>query len=172
MADLVAEDVRKARAEGRLVLVAFHWGGQGAGTPAPEDRLLARAVIGAGAAAVFGGGPGLVQGLEFCGDGVILYGLGPFVRQEDDPARKLGVVARLTLAGGRVQTVELVPVQNEGARPTLLTGAGRAAALRLLHERTMRLAAEPLYPSAGKASPAWYSGGRGGPDREERPDGD
>ncbi|MGE5552889.1 MAG: CapA family protein [Betaproteobacteria bacterium] len=135
----VVEDVRQARQAAEVVLVGLHWGDDRAELPRREDRLLAQAAIDAGAAAVFGSGPGLVQGMELYGEGIILYGLGSLVRQEDDQARNLGIVAILTLRGGRVQGVELIPVRNEAAQPVILQGAERAAALRLLHERTQRM---------------------------------
>ncbi|MDI6871468.1 MAG: CapA family protein [Bacillota bacterium] len=162
----VAEDVRRARREAEVVLVGVHWGEEGAEAPRSEDRLLARAAIDAGAAAVFGCGPGLVQGLELYQDGVVLYGLGSFVRQEDEPAKQLGVVAVLSLAGGWVQGVKLVPVRNVGAQPVVLEGTERAAALRLLHERTRHIQAVFLQSPAGNGGEAPYSGGRRGPSLE------
>lgn len=163
----VVEDVRRARQEVQVVLVAIHWGEEGAEAPRPEDRLLARAALEAGATAVVGGGAGMAQGFEVYGEGVILYGLGPFVRQEYDPVRKLGVVALLRLVEGRLAGVELVPVWNEHAHPSLLAGSERAFALRLLNDRTQRLPALPLSPGAGKPELAWYVGGRGRHPREQ-----
>jgi poly-gamma-glutamate synthesis protein (capsule biosynthesis protein) len=165
----VVVDVRQARKQAEVVLVGVHWGEEGAEAPRPEDRLLARAAIDAGAAVVFGSG-GLVQGMEIYGDGVILYGLGQLVRQEEEPARNLGVVALLTLRGGRVQGVALIPVRTENARPAVLRGAAGAAVLALLHERTQQMQAVSLPPPAGDGSPAPYSGERGRRPREQHQD--
>lgn len=174
----VQEDVRRAKKEAQVVLVAFHWGGAGEEAPRPEDRALARAAVEAGAAVVFGHGPGLVQGLEVHGNGLILYGLGAFVRQEEDPVRNLGFVARLSLVGERVQGLKLIPVRTEDGRVSLLQGQEAAEVLRLVWERSRQTPAEPA-PSrpgqgsqppsaAGNRSPVWYSALGGGHTHERR----
>ncbi|HHW15568.1 MAG TPA: CapA family protein, partial [Firmicutes bacterium] len=177
----VQEDVRRAKKEAQVVLVAFHWGGEGEETPRPEDRALARLAVEAGATVVFGHGPGLVQGLEVHGNGLILYNLGACVRQGEDSARSLGLIARLSLAGGQVQGLELIPVRTEEGRAVLLKGEEAAAVLRLSGERSRQAQSEPPAPdpgkeeqtpaAAGNRSPAWYSA-RGGGHTHERSDRD
>lgn len=168
-AELVVEDVRRAAQAAQTVLVAVHWGEDQSETPRPEDRQLARLAIDAGADVVFGHG-GRVRGLEVYGRGLILYGLGPLVRQDEDPADRLGLAAVLSLSGGRVAGLELIPLWNERAQPAIQDRLRRVESLRLLHERSRRLASAAFPSGAGNATPAPYSGDGGGPSRERRED--
>lgn len=160
----VVEDVGRAAGEAEVVVVSIHWGEEGAELPRPEDRLLARAAIDAGARVVVGFGSGLPQGMEAYGGGLILYDLGGFLRAAPDDSRRLGLAVRLTLAAGRLADVELVPVWNEGGRADILQGQRRRDALLLLSGRTKRLA------EVGESDPAPNPDARGGPPNEQQHD--
>lgn len=152
----VVEDVRKARADGHLVVVAFHWGGDGEDRPRPEDRDLARAAVDAGASVVFGQGPGDAQGLEVYRDGLILYNVGYLAREDPAAGPRTGVAAKVTLGAAGVRQLELHPVTCRNGQVVLLCGAERVKALSLLHQRTLALdaAAAPPPPAPAPASPS------------------
>lgn len=85
--------VKAARPHHDLVIVALHWGDEFVGRP--EDRLVraARALIDAGADAVIGHHPHVLQPIERYKGGVIAYSLGNFVFPNALPGpRRTGVL--------------------------------------------------------------------------------
>lgn len=77
-ADIIA-DIQAAVKQADGVLVSLHWGEEFHTTPRALDRELARRLIDAGALAVLGHHPHVLQGAEWYRQGVILYSMGNFV---------------------------------------------------------------------------------------------
>jgi poly-gamma-glutamate capsule biosynthesis protein CapA/YwtB (metallophosphatase superfamily) len=116
---LVAEDleavlaaVRGLAAQADIVLVAAHWGTQYTTELVPDQQLVARALVDAGAGVVLGGHPHWVQGAEMRGEALIAYSLGNFVfdmtfmRQTQE-----SVILELTFWGPRLVAADFVPVR-------------------------------------------------------------
>lgn len=122
----VRADVAAARKQADVVLVSFHWGQEGSAELRPYQRLLGRAAIEAGAAAVIGHHPHVLQGVERYRDGVILYSLGNFVFGSYDPKATRSAIATLSLRNGRVYQVALQPIDVNNFdvvfQPRLLSG--------------------------------------------------
>lgn len=76
--------IRSCRERADLVLVLVHWGVEEYAYPSPMQRDMARQLIDAGAAAVIGHHPHVLQGAERFGSGVAAYSLGNFVFDEFD----------------------------------------------------------------------------------------
>jgi hypothetical protein len=79
-----AEAIRSVRAQVDRVVVLIHWGLEEYDHPSPEQRLTARQLIDAGADAVIGHHPHVLQGHEHYAGGFIAYSLGNFVFNEFD----------------------------------------------------------------------------------------
>lgn len=128
-AEHVQADVRAARREADLVLVSFHWGREGSTELRDYQPMLARAAIDAGAHAVLGHHPHVLQGVERYRHGVILYSLGNFVFGSYSPSAQRSVVAELRFRAGRLAGLRLTPINVKNAevvfQPQPL--AGRAA---------------------------------------------
>ena len=148
----VSEDVERAcnavaaaRRRADIVVVGIHWGvpiGWAAahqGELATYQQPLGRALVDAGADAIFGHHPHTLHGVEIYKDRPIFYSLGNFLfhalAQKIDVARRYppyvwdtvtgefartGGLARLTWTGqGAPSTIELVPIWlNESGEPT------------------------------------------------------
>lgn len=123
----VRADVAAARRRASVVLVSFHWGREGESEPRDYQRRLGHAAIDAGAAAVLGHHPHVLQGVEQYHGGVILYSLGNFVFGSYNPDAARSVVAVLRLHAGRVRSVALYPIDVLNTevvfQPHRLTGA-------------------------------------------------
>ncbi len=81
------ERVRMAAARCDVLIVMVHWGSEYTGQPKPEDQVLARALIDAGAGAVIGHHPHVLQPLESYATadgrkGLIAYSLGNLVANQ------------------------------------------------------------------------------------------
>ncbi|MCA1949987.1 MAG: CapA family protein [Treponema sp.] len=77
-ADIIA-DIQTAAKQADGVLVSLHWGEEFHKIPRAADRELAKRLIDAGALAVLGHHPHVLQGAEWYRQGIILYSMGNFV---------------------------------------------------------------------------------------------
>lgn len=96
--DIIA-DIREAGKQADAVLVSLHWGEEYKTSPKGSDRDLARRLIDAGALAVLGHHPHVLQGAEWYNRGVILYSMGNFVFDMRDEATYDSAVAVITMKG-------------------------------------------------------------------------
>ena len=75
----VLDTVRAAAAEADAVVVAVHWGIERDTCPSNDQRLLARQLLDAGADAIIGHHPHVLQPVELVGNKLVAYSLGNFV---------------------------------------------------------------------------------------------
>ncbi len=90
--------VEQARPDHDLVIVVLHWGTQYDDEPSRWQVDAAHALVDAGADAVVGHHPHVLQGIERYGKGVIAYSLGNFVFQNGMPTVRQTGVLRLGFA--------------------------------------------------------------------------
>ncbi len=113
----VLAGIRAARAQADFVVLFFHWGIEIQPKPEPYQVELAHKFIDAGADAVIGAHPHVVQPLEWYRDRPILYSLGNLVFDywPVDPKVWHGWIARLTFETGARPRVELFDVEMDPA---------------------------------------------------------
>lgn len=75
----VLDTVRAAAAEADAVIVAVHWGIERDTCPSNDQRLFARQLLEAGADAVIGHHPHVLQPVELVGSKLVAYSLGNFI---------------------------------------------------------------------------------------------
>jgi poly-gamma-glutamate synthesis protein (capsule biosynthesis protein) len=131
----VAAQVRELAQTVDAVLVLVHWGNEYQLTPSPDDRALAQALVEAGALAVIGTHPHVLQPVEWLTRadgtrGLVAFSLGNLVSNQDfdDAAgrKRDSVLLELALEkqpphGARITSVHGVPVATENR-----LGQGRA----------------------------------------------
>jgi poly-gamma-glutamate capsule biosynthesis protein CapA/YwtB (metallophosphatase superfamily) len=112
----VQADINAVRAAVDLVIVILHSGYEYLEPPSPIQMDLSRAAVDAGADLVIGHHAHILQGIEFYGDGVIVYGLGNFVFEIDGAPETAVLYAWLDADG--VREIELLPaVIQFGGQP-------------------------------------------------------
>jgi len=115
-----------------VVIVSMHAGVEYQANPNTLQQQFARAAIDAGASAVIGHHPHVVQAVELYGDGIIFYSLGNLVFDQFQlKTTQLGWIADLRFHGARLADYGIIPVDivNTVARIHSLPGvAPRAAA--------------------------------------------
>ncbi len=118
--------VEAARAQAPVVIVFVHWGAELAECPEPNDVALAEALADAGASAVIGMHPHVLQGITQRADGkLVAWSIGNFVfYASSDVPRQSGVLT-LTLRGdGAVSAFDFAPARIDGeGRPRPVEGA-------------------------------------------------
>jgi poly-gamma-glutamate synthesis protein (capsule biosynthesis protein) len=103
--------VRDLAGQVDVVMVLPHWGTQYTHSTVRDQRVVARALVDAGADLVVGGHPHWVQGMEALQDGLIVHSLGNFVFDMDFSRKtQEGTVLELTFWGADLKEARLVPV--------------------------------------------------------------
>lgn len=93
------DTMRDCRNKADLVILLMHWGLEHYEYPNPEQRAIAKSLIGAGGDIVIGHHPHVLQGFERLGDGVVAYSIGNFLFNDFEWEVEIedGVTRRMTL---------------------------------------------------------------------------
>lgn len=111
-----AAAIRRARADGSLVIVMMHWGVEYDLKHSKAQTAVARRLIDYGADAVIGGHPHVVQGIEIYKGKLIAYSLGNFVFDQyfsEDTQQGIAVALRF----GERTTMTVIPIQSVQSQP-------------------------------------------------------
>ncbi len=108
--------VRALKARVDVVLVSVHWGHEFVETPTPGQVAMAHHLVDAGADAIIGHHPHVLQSVELYRDRPIVYSLGNFVFGHQPSPRDLSAILELSLQRGAR------PVARAALRPVLLDG--------------------------------------------------
>ena len=111
----VLKDIRNARSETDIVLVAIHWGRYAKKLPMKHQIDFAHQMIDCGAKVVLGSGPHTLQPVELYNGGVIAYSLGNFVFDytvfdPPNPDVRQSMILHITFANDRVENVTIIPI--------------------------------------------------------------
>jgi poly-gamma-glutamate synthesis protein (capsule biosynthesis protein) len=119
----IGDEIRNARDNCDFLIVSFHWGREFDFYPYDHQRELAYLAADSGADVVVGHHPHVLQGIEEYNGSRIFYSLGNFVFDWQVPTgTDETVIVGLTLSGGSIREVELIPVQIKDCQPVLAQG--------------------------------------------------
>ncbi len=136
--EMVAADVRAAKQKADHVIPFFHWGRESKGQPEPYQIEVAHAAIEAGASAVLGSHPHVLQGMELYKGAPIVYSLGNFVFGGNwDPKDKRTALVELKLTRTAVKAIKVIPAYSDSfpevpVQPSLAEGEKADAVLQHL----------------------------------------
>lgn len=112
--------VRAARRQADVVIATFHWGVELATEPSAQQRQLAQLALNAGAAAVIGAHPHVLQPVRLpAAKKLIAYSLGNFVFGAHSPGTEATGILTLGLDSGGVVTNRFRPATIVSGRPIL-----------------------------------------------------
>ncbi len=126
--ETIGEMVGAAAQDAHYVAVFMHWGEVGSADITARQREIASACVEAGADLVIGCHPHVVQGIEVISGVPVIYSLGNLVYSSESEAGKNAIFAGCRFSGGRLASLELIPLRVEGGKPTPLY-AGQAEEL-------------------------------------------
>lgn len=112
----VRADVTAAKAKADVVLAGFHWGAERMFEPKRYQRDLAAAAIAAGASAVIGHHPHVLQPIDVAAGAPVAYSLGNFVFGSYSAAVSDSALLRLSGQGSRVTEVAVLPIDVHNPR--------------------------------------------------------
>jgi poly-gamma-glutamate synthesis protein (capsule biosynthesis protein) len=117
--EAVRASVRRAAREADVVVAGFHWGAELATRPSGRQVALARVALDAGATAVVGAHPHVLQPVVRSGGRVVAYSLGNFVFPSHSAGTTRTGILELRLGAGRVVSHAFRPATIRGATPVL-----------------------------------------------------
>lgn len=112
--------VQDARSQCDFLCVYVHWGIERNTTPEEYQISMAHALIDAGADAVIGAHPHVLQGVEYYKGKPVFYSLGNFIFYQ---SIERTAIAKLTLSAGHTAKWQLLPAKASGSCTSLLTDA-------------------------------------------------
>ena len=116
----ITRGVRRARRRADVVIATFHWGVERAGVENARQRAFAAAALDAGASAVIGAHPHVLQPIRRHGRRLVAYSLGNFVFSAGSPGTTSTGILKLRLSARGVEGSRLLPARIENTRPRLL----------------------------------------------------
>ncbi|MEK0312561.1 CapA family protein [Cohnella sp. 56] len=133
------EAIRAASKEADYVLVFIHWGVENTTTPQPWQHKLAADMLDAGASAVVGSHPHVLQGFEFHKGKPIAYSIGNFLFPDYVKGKKADTgLLKLTLDKGQVG-ISFRPLSIRNNRIVKRDAAYEAAQLAYLEDLSYRV---------------------------------
>lgn len=111
--DVIIESIQKLRKDKTVdaILVSLHWGEEYRHSPLPKQRTLAKHIIDAGADAIIGHHPHVMQGVEWYRGKPILYSLGNFAFDQIDDPTYQSTIARLSFSPEGHITLSMRPMR-------------------------------------------------------------
>jgi hypothetical protein len=111
--------VHRAKRRADVVVATFHWGDELHRTPNARQHLFARTALRAGADAVIGAHPHVLQPRRRLGRKIVAYSLGNFVFSTGGGATSQTGILRLRLSGRGVEGMHLLRGHIAAAQPKL-----------------------------------------------------
>jgi poly-gamma-glutamate synthesis protein (capsule biosynthesis protein) len=116
---LIRRGVRRARRRADVVVATFHWGDELARQPTARQRLFARTAMRAGATAVIGAHPHVLQPRVRRGHRITAWSLGNFVFSTGGGATSRTGILMLRLSGRGVEGSRFLRARIVGTQPRL-----------------------------------------------------
>jgi len=104
-----------------LVIVCLHWGIELRSTPTSEQIEQAHLLIDAGADAIIGHHPHVVQTIENYNGKYIFYSIGNFIFDNNYPPGNTGIFAIFSLSKNGIASIDIVPFTMLHSRPIIMS---------------------------------------------------
>lgn len=107
--DYIKEDIGKLKGSADIIIISLHWGVEYTPDLYPGQSELAHKIIDEGADAIIGHHPHHMKGIEIYKEKPILYSLGNFISDQNDPNNQQGFIASLEYSGKKLTGLSAVP---------------------------------------------------------------
>ena len=143
--ETIREDIQKIRDQVDLVAVSMHWGVEDSFKVTNEQKELAHKLIDDGADMILGHHPHQCQGIELYKGKPILYSMGNFLFDQNDPENMESFIIDMKYKGVELTEFSALPVRiiNKSI-VEIQTGSNAAALLKRQAELCRELGTEPV----------------------------
>ncbi|HYC87078.1 MAG TPA: CapA family protein [Chryseosolibacter sp.] len=134
MCQATIEDLIKSIASFRekepatTIIVTLHWGVEYRIVPSATQRQQAKALVRAGADAIVGHHPHVIQSFERIDGKPVFYSVGNLIFDSRDPATHKGILVRFRISAGELKS-DFIPYTLENGCPVLLKGERKNKAI-------------------------------------------
>jgi len=141
--DLILEDVKTVSAKADIVIVSLHWGVEDSNDTTLEQREMAYRIIDAGADAILGHHPHVLQGVEIYKGKPIAYSLGNLVFDQINENNKQSMILKLNYKDDNWEDIRAYPVYMEAkGHPAIASGAKKDEILNKIAKLAQKLGTE------------------------------
>lgn len=109
--EYIREDIAGIREQVDLVAISLHWGVEESFTITPEQVEFAHELLDGGADMILGHHPHQFQGIEIYKGKPILYSLGNFIFDQNDPENMETFIVEMKYEGVELKSLEAIPVR-------------------------------------------------------------
>lgn len=117
--DMLIDSIRQFRKDNpqSVIVIYPHWGWEYIEEPHKVQVENARLLIDAGADAIIGHHPHVVQTVEVYNEGIIFYSVGNFIFDQYYTGTDKGLAVQLVIGKGKIEKINLFPIIIESAVP-------------------------------------------------------
>ncbi|MGE5582924.1 MAG: CapA family protein [Bacillota bacterium] len=109
--ETIKKELKEARGQVDLLMVSLHWGVEESFTVLKNQRDFAHRLVDNGADLILGTHPHQFQGIEIYHGKPIIYSLGNFIFDQDDPENKESFIMKLLFEENKLVGMKGIPVK-------------------------------------------------------------
>jgi poly-gamma-glutamate capsule biosynthesis protein CapA/YwtB (metallophosphatase superfamily) len=110
--ELIKEDMDSIRENADILIISLHWGVENSFSVTEEQREFAYRLIDDGADIILGHHPHRFQGVEIYNGKPIIYSLGNFIFDQNDPNNQESFIVHMELKDKKLSYMQLIPVRT------------------------------------------------------------
>lgn len=142
--ETIKEDIGKLRSQVDILAVSLHWGVEESFTIPPEQVEFAHKLIDDGVDVILGHHPHQFQGIEMYKGKPIIYSMGNFLFDQNDPENMETFIMDIRFKGNRLESCTAVPVRIlDKSYAEIQTGAAAVNILERESELCHKLGTDP-----------------------------
>ena len=123
----------------QFVIVTLHWGAEYQHYPMSLQRRQAKLLIEAGADAIIGHHPHVVQSFESIMGKPVFYSIGNLIFDSKNPITHEGILVKVVIDESGAVLTKIIPYQAAENKPTIMTGRQKLDFIDQFQERSDRL---------------------------------
>ena len=110
--EYIKEDIESIQENADIIIVSLHWGVEDSFEVTKEQREFAYQLIDIGTDIILGHHPHKFQGVEIYKGKPIVYSMGNFIFDQNDPLKQESFILDMSFAGNELVSLELLPVRT------------------------------------------------------------
>lgn len=110
--ELIKDDIEKIRHNADIIIISLHWGVEDSFEVTSSQREFAYKLIDEGADIILGHHPHRFQGIEIYKDKPIVYSMGNFIFDQNNPSNQESFIVDMQITERRLTSIELIPVRT------------------------------------------------------------
>jgi poly-gamma-glutamate capsule biosynthesis protein CapA/YwtB (metallophosphatase superfamily) len=110
--EFIKEDIEKIRHDTDIIVISLHWGVEDSFEVTSDQREFAHKLIDGGADIILGHHPHRFQGIEVYKDKPIIYSMGNFIFDQNNPSNQESFIVDMQITDKRLISMELIPVRT------------------------------------------------------------